>query len=615
LKAIEEDLGPQHSQFADLTERVAADAEDWEEWYNRPDAEQHPMPTDCAYLDDVPRLILLRVFRADRVPFALTEYVKKHLGDDFVNQPPFHMARTYRFTTAQTPCLFILYPGVDPTSWVEDFGRTMNISAENGMFANISMGQGQEARADSIIDKMSQTGGWVFLQNVHLMQTWLPTLDERLETLTPHPQFRVFISAEPPPISYMKNIPEGLLQSCICISNEPPSDLKANMTRAWTTFSQQRIDASSKPGVLKACMFGLAFFHSVMLGRRRFGFQGWSRAYGFNMGDLKICGDILDNYLQRPSKVIPWQDLRYIFGEIMYGGHITDYFDRRTNNTYLSVIFNDKLTQKMELAPKLQAPNPNAMDYKSYAQVIAKSLPAETPLIYGLHPNAEIGFLTSNAETLFDTMMRLDGASDSSYNTSSASSSVLRDTLSDLMKRCPTPFNLLELADRSKARLIEADGPFIVVLIQECTRINALVTEMSSSLDELQKGLNGQLNMSQGMEDMAQCLELNQVPGRNPFHVCNWERLAWASRKSLFAWFADLLLRRQQLKDWAQSLTLPYSVWLPGLINPTALLTAIKQVLHCMPCFLSYVANRFMLLRWLLVGAVFPWMVCHWIHT
>ena len=83
--------------------------------------------------------------------------------------------------------------------------------------------------------------------------------------------------------------------------------------------------------------------------------------------------------------------------------------------------------------------------------------------------------------------------------------------------------------------------------------------------------------MSQSMEDMAQCLDLNMVPGRNPFHACSWERLAWASRKSLSSWFADLLLRRNQLQGWS-NLVLPYSVWLPGLINPTALLTAIKQV-------------------------------------
>jgi flavin reductase (DIM6/NTAB) family NADH-FMN oxidoreductase RutF len=33
-----------------------------------------------------------------------------------------------------------------------------------------------------------------------------------------------------------------------------------------------------------------------------------------------------------------------------------------------------------------------------------------------------------------------------------------------------------------------------------------------------------------------------------------------------------------QLQEWSRTFVLPYSVWLPGLVNPTALLTAIKQV-------------------------------------
>jgi dynein heavy chain len=92
----------------------------------------------------------MRVLRPDRLPFALTDYVKSKLGEDFVYQPPFDMARTYDFTTSQTPCLFVLYPGVDPTSWVEDLGRNNSITAENGYFSNISMGQGQEKRADQV---------------------------------------------------------------------------------------------------------------------------------------------------------------------------------------------------------------------------------------------------------------------------------------------------------------------------------------------------------------------------------------------------------------------------------------------------------------------------------
>lgn len=45
--------------------------------------------------------------------------------------------------------------------------------------------------------------------------------------------------------------------------------------------------------------------------------------------------NVLYNYLEANAKV-PWEDLRYLFGEIMYGGHITDDWDRRLCKTYLS---------------------------------------------------------------------------------------------------------------------------------------------------------------------------------------------------------------------------------------------------------------------------------------
>jgi dynein heavy chain len=43
------------------------------------------------------------------------------------------------------------------------------------------MGQGQEAHAEACLDRCTEQGGWVFLQNVHLMQSWLPALERKLE--------------------------------------------------------------------------------------------------------------------------------------------------------------------------------------------------------------------------------------------------------------------------------------------------------------------------------------------------------------------------------------------------------------------------------------------------
>lgn len=447
------------------------------------------------------------------------------------------------------------------------------------------MGQGQEKPAEAILDRMAEIGGWVLLQNVHLMQAWLPILDRKLEKLseTAHQNFRCFITAEPPPLAYLKNVPEGLLQACVKVANEAPADLRSNLRRAWAHFDQSRLDESSRPLEFRACLFGLCFFHAVVLGRRRFGPQGWSRPYGFNSGDLTICANILQTYLENSPGSVPWKDLRYIFGEIMYGGHITDFWDRRVNNAYLSAILNEGLVSSAQLAPNFFSPDPNGMDFSLYAQYIDRSLPPESPPLFGLHPNAEIGYLTAWGEGIFKTLLRLQGGGQGGVDAITGGPggggvTRVRHQLEELSAALPSSFNMNDLNAYSKEHLESEAGPYCVVALQECTRMNALLDEIGSSIAELKKGMNGQLNMSPRMEHLAEALSINQVPGRNPFHLSSWEKYAWPSRKSLQAWFQDMVKRTKQLEEWTANWKLPSSLWLPGLFNPTAMLTAVKQI-------------------------------------
>jgi dynein heavy chain len=151
--------------------------------------------------------------------------------------------------------------------------------------------------------------------------------------------------------------------------------------------------------------------------------------------------------------------------------------------------------------------------------------------------------------------------------------------MNDLLERLPANFVLVTIKLAAEPMLKELTAPYVIVCLQECTRMNTLLDSMRKTLIELDKGLKGQLNMSQGMEDLATAFTLNQVPGRNPFSLVSWEKLAWWSNKGLQTWFADLLLRYQQLEDWVNAdLKLPFSIWLPGLFNPTSFLTAVMQV-------------------------------------
>ena len=120
----------------------------------------------------------------------------------------------------------------------EPFGKP----EDSGTFVAVSLGQGQEPVAEKALEQMAASGGWVLLQNIELVARWLPKLEKKLEALTDnaHEDFRVFLSALP-----QKVVPVAVLQLSIKLTNEPPSGLKANMLRAYGSFTDVIWDNTS----------------------------------------------------------------------------------------------------------------------------------------------------------------------------------------------------------------------------------------------------------------------------------------------------------------------------------------------------------------------------------
>ena len=50
---------------------------------------------------------------------------------------------------------------------------------------------------------------------------------------------------------------------------------------------------------------------------------------------------------------------------------------------------------------------PANMDYAGYRAYVDENLPPESPYLYGLHPNAEIGFLTQTSDHMFKTVLEM----------------------------------------------------------------------------------------------------------------------------------------------------------------------------------------------------------------
>jgi len=568
-------------QFKGLGDIMQTDYDDWEHWFELEYPDLEPCPGDFATsLSSFDRLILLRMMRPDRVQAALAVYVEETMGSAYVNQPAFDMIATFEETNPQTPVFFVLFPGVDPTVWVEGAGNKLGFTMANGKFVMISMGQGQEKPAESCMERFGAEGGWILLQNCHLMEKWLPALERKFETTSDgaHKDYKLMLSAEAPGLSYQKNMPESLMQVSIKVANEAPADIKSNLRRSWAEFDEHTIERCSKPNEFKGCLFMLCWFHSVVQGRRRFGQQGWSRQYPFNTGDLKICADVLGQYLDA-SPDVPYTDLQYVWGEIMYGGHVTDAWDRRTSSFYLEVLLNEGIFKNYEFAEGcgFRSPNPADFQFNDYAQYIETALPVESPPLFGLHMNAELAYLVNFQVAVFSNIMAMmgGGGGDGGGDDGGGSAGVM----ANLLERMPDFFELIGIGIMAKPLLeIEAEGPFVVVCMQECKRMNYLLTEIKGTLQDLEKGFAGLLNMSQKMEDLSEALGKNQTPGRNPFHTCNWEFYAWPSVKFLAPWWGNLVARCGFLTNWSADLARPLVSWFSGLFNSIALITALMQV-------------------------------------
>uniref|UniRef100_A0A4W6EVU6 Dynein axonemal heavy chain 11 n=1 Tax=Lates calcarifer TaxID=8187 RepID=A0A4W6EVU6_LATCA len=340
---------------------------------------------------------------------------------------------------------------------------------------------------------------------------------------------------------------------------------KAAKEGHWVIL-QDILDQCSREQEFKTILFSLCYFHACVAERRKFGPQGWNRKYPFNTGDLTISVNVLYNYLEANAQV-PWEDLRYLFGEIMYGGHITDDWDRRLCRTYLEEYMQpNQFDRKLALAPGFVVPS--NLDYQGYHDFVDEMLPHESPVHYGLHPNAEIEFLTVTSDNLFHTLLELQ--SPDAVMGEGASQTLeekVKTILDEVLEKLPEEYNMSDITSKTAER-----SPYILVCFQECERMNTLISEIRRSLKELDLGLKGELAISSEMEKLQTALFFDNVPD-------TWTKLAYPSTYSLAIWYNDVLQRCKELDSWTQDLSLPSVVWLSGLFNPQSFLTAVMQSL------------------------------------
>uniref|UniRef100_A0A8B9QA73 Dynein axonemal heavy chain 10 n=1 Tax=Apteryx owenii TaxID=8824 RepID=A0A8B9QA73_APTOW len=554
-------------KFESLPDDVEKNPDVWKNWYDIDALEQMPFPMQYQNnLTNFQKLLLLRCFRVDRVYRAVTDYVTLTMGEKYVQPPVISFEAIFEQSSPYSPIVFILSPGSDPASDLMKLAERTGFGGSRLKF--LAMGQGQEKLALQMLENVVARGLWLMLQNCHLLVRWLIDLEKALEKITkPHPDFRLWLTTDP-----TKGFPIGILQKSLKVVTEPPNGLKLNMRATYFKIPQEAIEQCPHPA-FKSLVYVLAFFHAVVQERRKFGKIGWNVPYDFNESDFQVCMEILNTYLtkafQQNDEKIPWSSLKYLIGEVMYGGRAIDSFDRRILTIYMDEYLGDFIFDTFQMFHFYKN---DEVDYKipegtvkdDFVEEI-ESLPlANTPEVLGLHSNAEIGYYTQAARDMWAHLLELQPQTGES-GTGISRDEYIGNVAKDIENKIPQVFDLDQIR-----KVFGIDiSPTTVVLLQELERFNKLIIRMAKSLAELQRALAGEVGMSSELDDVARALFNGQIPGI-------WRRLAPDTLKTLGNWMIFFRNRYHQYTTWVNE-SEPKVMWLSGLHIPESYLTALVQ--------------------------------------
>jgi len=392
--------------FEGLCDSIAADLDSWEHFYESKTPQDQPLPGDWPEkLDRFESMVVLRCVRPDVVVPAAQLFVRKEMAVKYVEPPPFDLQACFNDSNCTTPLIFVLSSGADPLDNMFALARKMQYMEK---LASTSLGQGQGPIATALIEKAVLDGSWVLLQNCHLAPSWMPQLEQICDGFSVEktsPNFRLWLTSAPSP-----SFPISILQNGVKMTYEPPKGLKANVMGSYHAIEDDWFEASNKPTTFKKLLFGLSFFHAIIQERRKFGPLGWNIPYEFNDTDYKISMQQLqlftDNYEETQ-----WKALNYLMGQCNYGGRVTDDHDRKTlvmllRDYVCPTILDD--ASRFEGAPLYYAPpEGNRQSYLDFTY----TLPViDDPLVFGMHPNAEITCALNETGEVLGTILSLQPA-------------------------------------------------------------------------------------------------------------------------------------------------------------------------------------------------------------
>lgn len=561
--------------FQGLQKDMTVNLDTWEKYSKSKNLYNEPLPAAFEpLLNKFDRLFILKVLRPELMLEAINAYIVNKIGSFYIDNIESRIEDIYEDSDRQTPIVFILSKGADPSSIIKRFGKDKGFHMYERL-QPISLGQGQGIRASRLIEQGMIDGHWVLLENCHLARTWMPELEKIIEKLQNRPaedihsDFRLYLTSMP--ASYF---PVSILQNSIKITTEPPRGMKANVARSLNRIEQEQIDKVPMKENIGKLIMSLCVFHALVQERRKFGPLGWNIAYEFNDSDFDVAADVLVMFMDKIENraEIPWDSLVFLAGMITYGGRVTDDQDRRLLLTMINKYFSDSvLDDRFKFSADEIYKMPKSSDKAVYLNYVQNFHGTDNPELFGLHQNANISYQSQETQKIIQTIIMVMPKAEVGGGNHTTVTKV-QDMIAQFLSPEALPENIDPSTGHKELFMVQENGlipSLSTVLIQEIDRFNKLIDRIRQSLKQLNSAIQGTTAMSAKLDQIFNSLLNNKVPEY-------WAEISYPSLKPLSSWFNNLIQRIAFINSWLQEGHLSH-YWLPGFFFPQGFLTGVLQ--------------------------------------
>ncbi|TFY78308.1 hypothetical protein EWM64_g5702 [Hericium alpestre] len=570
--------------FKPVRTHIPDNEAEWAAFLESPEPELSvPAPWDVSTpaVEAIRSLLIIKCLRPDRLLQATASFVKTVFDTDVSTESAYELGTMVSTEVpASTPLALVSVPGYDASYRVENLVQTAGVRC-----SSVAMGsQEGYTLADQAIAAASRQGTWVLLKNVHLAPQWLSQLEKTLQTLGPNRNFRLFLTMEANP-----SIPVNILRQSRIVMNEPPPGIKANLLDSLQSIPSTRL--SQGPAEKVRLYFLLAWFHAVVQERLRYVPLGWSKAYDFNDSDMASAFTTIDTWLHAITKGranvdpahIPWDAIRTLIKQSVYGGRVDSDFDQRILDAFVDSLFTPSaynvdfsLVPNTNTGQVLTAPDGTKLDH---FLAWVRGLPdREPPAWLSLPPTAERVIAIAQGNELLGKLRKMRTLADDedevtpTAGPSKAQASQQPAWMRTLHERCrewfaqlPSTFNTLQKQSG------ENQDPLYRLFSREGSIGEGLLRQVCKDLADVIKVCEGELKQTNHLRTLMSSLTKATIPS-------HWRRYKVKKTMSVSEWIPDLARRLAQLNDLATLDNLSnVEIWLGGLFFPEAYITATRQ--------------------------------------